>query len=1127
MDILWLLVAAVLLLVLGMAALAFDTARRHASPGLPRLLTDLTTRLMGASVYLPGRGRRRAMAHSAGAPRVDGRLLKPPIALMIAGIILAGAFIVMPGRDAPPPAEGAVVIGLCPFAGAPTTGSPTEAFADHFLEASAADGIINLTLRQSRKTVGTPEEAEAERARMGADALWWGEVGADGTLTVSLTLAPNFTPGQPAWLRLEAGDLQGWAFPQQAQFRLPAATGTDPMVPVSAAIAQLKLGNYAQGAKAGYGAAATLDQAAAQSSPTETSGSGLARILEASGEFAAGRLQEASASLDAAEQGGAFPSEALVDRAIVKRARGDYSGAQADAGQALAGRNAADDVQARAYFVQAGAEADTGQLAAALADLDESIRLDPTLMTAKLARAEVLYRQAQPDAARKQLEELLSKTAYAAPGMRLMGLTLLALGRPQDALQSLGRAEALMQGWLDQLRRDEAKANAMSDAAAAHRATDAILVLNRRLAEMYLYQGMAWADIAGKEPPETFFGGIWRRLRGEPTSWERARDRMLEAKKLDPQRADTWLHLAGVYRQTGDLQSAGEALQEALRFDPNAPEPYLALAELQRAQNNPKEAVATLRQLLERSPATFQAYMDIYDIYNASGDTASAQTALQTALQTVPSTGEDHLWRGKFLHILGRDTEAIEETEQAASDPQLWEAHLLLGRLLQSAGQAPDALVQYQQALAVQPNNPDALLGAGQLLVTAGQVDEAQKLFERLTTIWPDNVEGHIAYTQLLIQRGQLDRAVAEGQRAVQAGGTRADAHFFLGAAYEAKKDWADAAEQFKTATQRDPEQFEAFIRWAHSLYKGDLYKETVEVSNSAIALRDNDPQPYRWKAEAQLALGQPRDALASLATAVQLAPHDPQVLALTARAYTQAGDEAKAATFADLATQADPHGTGGPLALGALALATNKPDEALQAYNAALSVAPGLAEALAGQGRAYAALGDPAKALQSYAAALSADSGFAPAHLYAGHAYTELGQWDEAFKQYQAAVQLRPQWPEALDRLGNAYLQRKDLQNAQAAFAKAVQGAPNLEDAWFGLGLAGRGKGQGEAAIEALKQAVNLDAGYADAWLYLGLTYEETGQQALAAQAFARARDTAQSAAVREQAEQGLSRVK
>jgi len=1146
MDLIWLAAIGVMLLVAGVGTLAYDRLRRQreieslfnreASTNMlddtaiqPRLpivnpqsnkgrlfpLSQLGKLRLGQRAKSFGTMSQAASKQlSRSGVKAPNRLARFAALSLLMCLCLGVSTALLVSRDEQKQDPGIVVMAVCDFGGAPVGSTLSSHLAEYVLKAVAGD-LPELMVRSSRAQPSTPEQAEAERALVKADFLWWGEIGPSGTLTVGLAVAPDFAIRQQPWNRFSEPDVSALLFPQHSELQLPTSAGTDPLVPLSIALAQLKAGNYAAASRAAYGARATLDEAQAVG--------GIARHVEATTSVAVGAYASANDLYAEMESRDELVPEALINRGYARLMMGDHGGAMADADRAIADRDTSSRALSRAYLLRGRVSYSQGNMAQAALDLDESARLDALYLPARLMKAETLYRQAQADASRGELEWIIQRAPDAAPAYRLMALVKMMLAQPEEAQKWLDSAESLYRKWVDYLRGEEAQAQVTGNIAQAQRATDGIVRLNRELAAVYLYRGMAWADVARKEPAETFFGGLWRQIRGQPTTYERAIQNMQQAAQLDPTRADVPLRIGEVYGRAGDGDKAAAAYRNAQTLDPASPEPYLGLAKLQQAQGKTQEAISTLNQLLAISPSYFPAYEQLRDIHTALGDEQSARASLQRGAQVAPQTPSDHLWRGKFLRTLGDNDQASQEFRLAAQDPQLWEAHLYLGEILQEAGQGPEALTEYKQALDKQPNNPAALLRAGQLLVLAGQTDEAETMFKRLTSLSPGNVEGHIAYLRLLLSKGDTRAAIAEGKRAVQADDGRADAHFFLGAAYEAQKDWPSATEQYKIATERDPKLTDAFIRLARSLFYEDRYVEALEVSDTAIKMRVDDVEAYRWKAEAQHALGDSGAALETLHHALKLSPNYADAIALAARAFVRYGDEQAALQYADRATLAEPRNPEGLLALGQVHLERGRAAEAAAAYRATLELAPHSAEALVGLGRAET---DRQKALQFYRNALEADEGFAEAHLYAGHTYVEMQRWDDAFREYRSAVRMRPRWPLALYYLGRAYTQRKDLENARSAFLKATQGAPLLVEAWFGLGIVSRDLGRAGEAIEALGKATELNSGYAEAWLYLGLTYEEKGDRRRAAHAFARARDTAIDATIRQQAEKGLSRV-
>jgi tetratricopeptide (TPR) repeat protein len=1050
----------------------------------------------------------RIMQRLTAAPRrllVVAVLASLALTALSLGILWAGP---LPVTDPP----GTFVVGVAHMASGAQGHDFGVELADYIDRSTSAAGLSQVAVRRATAAPSTPESAAELRARMGASVLVWGEQGATGAITVGLALDPTFGPAIRPWERYADPDLALLALPDSVVMYFPQDRALDPMVPLVTALAYLGAGRYEEAADAAWGAQATLEQNGVPSD--------LGRVIEAAARYAREDYAGAAAAVDTL--GAAASEEARNIRSAARLYAGDLSGALDDSEAVLASREASERLLARAQIVRARVRYRTGAYSQALSAMDEAARLDPAYDRVRLDRAEVFYRQAQPATAAEQASAL----PPSAQSYRLLGLVRLMLGQPEDAMRVFTLAADITDQWTATLRTEEARAQALGETKRAHAATDGIVKLNRQRAELSLYQGMALADVAKKEPPETFLGGIWRNLRGEKTTAERAIALMEEAARLDPRRPDVPLQMASVYAQQGDYDGAVDALGKARALDPSAPESYAALSRLYESRGMLKEAAAALEDLVGVAPGYYPAYADLQRLYSALGDAESARGAIERAAAIAPSTPEDHLWRGKYLRALDRREEAASELRLAATDPELWEAHLELGEMLLADGRGPDALAEFQAVLDARPNSERALLEAGRLLALAGRQDEAQTLFERLIAIAPRNVEGRIALLELLISKHEFDRAVEQGQAAVQAGGERADAHFFLGLAYEARGDWAQASQEYRAATERDPADFQAFLNLARSLFKQDLYIQSIEVCDKAIAMRADDPQPYTFKAEAQIELGNAGDALGTLGHALAVAPNDARVLAAVSKAYLAAGDNASAVAYANQASGRGPWGT---LALGEAHLAGGRPREALDEFGRAAEMTTGAEQAIAltGRGRAFAALNDVERAEAAYTDALRADPRAGDPHLYAGLLAEQTGRTDRAFNEYRAAVQARPNWPPALYSLGRTYLQRGDLRNAEAAFAKATENAPNMVDAWFELGIARRNQGSTGSAVDALSKAVQLQQSHAEAWLYLGLSYEESGARPEAASAFERARDAAQSPEVRAQAEEGLARVR
>lgn len=128
--------------------------------------------------------------------------------------------------------------------------------------------------------------------------------------------------------------------------------------------------------------------------------------------------------------------------------------------------------------------------------------------------------------------------------------------------------------------------------------------------------------------------------------------------------------------------------------------------------------------------------------------------------------------------------------------------------------------------------------------------------------------------------------------------------------------------------------------------------------------------------------------------------------------------------------------------------------------------------------GNSLEAAGDLSGARQAYERALALRPGFAEAGVNLGALYVEEGRLEEAAAALEAALEGDPDQVEALNNLGVIYREWGRLEEARDLYVKTLRLRPNLAQAHFNLGLVYRGLGLKNEAIEHLTEAVRLDPG-------------------------------------------------
>lgn len=173
----------------------------------------------------------------------------------------------------------------------------------------------------------------------------------------------------------------------------------------------------------------------------------------------------------------------------------------------------------------------------------------------------------------------------------------------------------------------------------------------------------------------------------------------------------------------------------------------------------------------------------------------------------VQLTTDEHWRRGQEMHQAGRHQEAQEALlKDAALNPDgpAWQ---LLARSRAAAKDQAGALKALDMALTWAPEDVALLNDKASLLQGMGQRDEALVQFEKALALQPDNpmLQNNLAW-MLVRQNQKLERAEELARRATRLDPGRASYWDTLGLAQQARGNQAGAAASYYQALKLDPE---------------------------------------------------------------------------------------------------------------------------------------------------------------------------------------------------------------------------------------------------------------------------------------------------------------------------------
>ncbi|MCE0497108.1 MAG: tetratricopeptide repeat protein [Methylacidiphilales bacterium] len=167
---------------------------------------------------------------------------------------------------------------------------------------------------------------------------------------------------------------------------------------------------------------------------------------------------------------------------------------------------------------------------------------------------------------------------------------------------------------------------------------------------------------------------------------------------------------------------------------------------------------------------------------------------------------------GAVLVLEGRVDEAIVQFQQALEiNPNYAKAYSNLGNALEQKGRVDEAIVQFQKALAIiDPNAAEIHYNLGIALVRKGRVDEAIVQFQNALAMNPNIEQAHFHLGNVLAQKGRIDEAITQYQKALEINPNYVEAHNDLGSALFLKGQTAQAIIQFQEALRLKPDDSDA-----------------------------------------------------------------------------------------------------------------------------------------------------------------------------------------------------------------------------------------------------------------------------------------------------------------------------
>ncbi|MCJ7514221.1 MAG: tetratricopeptide repeat protein [Anaerolineales bacterium] len=459
-----------------------------------------------------------------------------------------------------------------------------------------------------------------------------------------------------------------------------------------------------------------------------------------------------------------------------------------------------------------------------------------------------LYRLANDEGRRAALRQSLAQSLDILSAQTL-GIACLRAGLPAEALDALRLVSPTGSGWTDLL---QGMAHAGQGApalaldcyhAAAFSAALRPLVAMLR-GRTFLQLGQEEAAISefnqalAAWPQEAAWHFELGSTYGDSADRQRALPHFQQAVTLAPERQDYHLAYARALAEAGQPASAvheyepvleslprvggiwkeaGAAALEAQSFSlaqawfdqacgllPEDPHVWVGAALASHGKGNAKRASELIQAAYRLSPDDARVLMAVGDIYAAVGKHDKALQAYEGAAAKLVEPLPAHLGRLAVMIRIGKYAEAILQIERLQNeypeDERLW---LALSDAREGSGDLAGALAASERAVDLAPRAAQARVALGRLARKLGQLDRA---IDVLSTFAPSGAEAAVELGLAYEARREFGRALEQFHRAIALDPGSASAHFHAGAVLRSIKDYPKASRMFERAVELDPQ---------------------------------------------------------------------------------------------------------------------------------------------------------------------------------------------------------------------------------------------------------------------------------------------------------------------------------
>jgi putative PEP-CTERM system TPR-repeat lipoprotein len=536
----------------------------------------------------------------------------------------------------------------------------------------------------------------------------------------------------------------------------------------------------------------------------------------------------------------------------------------------------------------------------------------------------------------------------------------------------------------------------------------------------------------------------------------------------------------------------------------------LADAEKALAAGDTTTALSRGRSALEVAPDRADLRTLQGKVLLDSGDASAAEGALRQAMELGGSRDVNIPLLARALLIQKKLQDLLDESAPLMEGPEARPPaglHAMRGLAQASLGRPEHARASFDQALRLDPDDPDALYGKARFAALDRDLDAAVKLLSRAVEKAPRNADAHALRGDLHRVAGEEEAAAKAYQRALEIAPANHAVRLSLASIHLGARQLDEAVKHIEVVRAAVPESPTAhFLLALVEFRRGNLEiarnlaakvlavqpthtPSLLLVGACAFAARDyviaekalrralpaapNNLYARKMLAASLSRLGQPQQAIELLAPAVKLSPEDPELRAILGEAYLRNLDYTRATEQLEKAAALAPRSASGRIGVGVARLAAGETDRAIADLQAAHAINPETQEATLLLAMAHMRRREFDRVVQIIDAMEARQRDTPLALNLLGAAQVAQKEFEKARRSLERALALKPEYLPAAMNLAQIDLRDRKVPAALGRIEAVLKKDPGSIQAMFAMArMVGSVPGREEEALRWLERA-------------------------------------------------------